>query len=66
MGLSPSERAELAENLLASLDGEPKTDVEAAWASEIERRAHEALANADDDLSWEPVRVELHTASPVR
>jgi putative addiction module component (TIGR02574 family) len=66
MGLSPSERAELAENLLASLDGEPETDVEAAWASEIERRARESLANADDDLSWEPVRVELHAASPVR
>src|SRR6202142_1445920 len=39
------ERAELAADLLASLDGEPDADVEAAWASEIERRAREALAN---------------------
>jgi hypothetical protein len=30
-------------------DGEPEADVEAAWASEIKRRAREALANPDDD-----------------
>ena len=41
-------------------------DVEAAWVSEIERRAREALANPDDDLSWESVRAELHAASRVR
>ena len=39
MNLPVSERAELAADLLASLDGEPEADVEAAWASEIERRA---------------------------
>jgi hypothetical protein len=36
MDLSPSERAELAVNLLASLVGEQEANVEAAWASEIE------------------------------
>jgi putative addiction module component (TIGR02574 family) len=66
MDLPVSERAELAADLLASLDGEPDADVEAAWASEIERRAREALANPDDDLSWESVRAELHAASRVR
>jgi hypothetical protein len=60
------ERAELAVNLLASLVGEQEANVEAAWASEIERRAREALANPDDDLSWESVRVELHAASRAR
>jgi putative addiction module component (TIGR02574 family) len=53
MDLPLSERAELAADLLASLDGEPEADVEAAWASEIERRAREALANPDDDVAWE-------------
>jgi hypothetical protein len=50
---------------LASLDGEPEADVEAAWASEIERRAREALANPDDDVAWETVRAELR-AAPMR
>lgn len=65
MHLSVSERAELVADLLASLDGEPEADVEAAWASEIERRAREALANPDDDVAWETVRAELH-AAPTR
>ncbi len=65
MELPLPERAELAADLLASLDGEPETDVEAAWASEIERRAREAIANPDDDVAWEAVRDELH-ATPTR
>ena len=65
MDLPVSERAELAADLLASLDGEPEADVEAAWAREIERRAREALANPDDDVAWETVRAELH-ATPMR
>lgn len=65
MELPLPERAELAADLLASLDGEPDADVEAAWASEVERRAREALANPDDDVAWETVRDELH-ATPDR
>jgi len=60
MELPVSERAELAADLLASLDGEPDNEVEAAWAAEIERRAREALADPDDDIPWETVRAELH------
>lgn len=59
------ERAELVANLLASFDGEPEADVEAAWAAEVERRAREALANPDDDVAWETVRDELR-AAPTR
>ena len=58
-------RAELAADLLASLDGERERDVEAAWSAEIERRAREALADPDDDVAWEAVRAELH-AAPTR
>jgi putative addiction module component (TIGR02574 family) len=36
--LSPNDRAEIAAQLLESLDGEPDQDVEAAWAAEIKRR----------------------------
>ncbi|MBC7975015.1 MAG: addiction module protein, partial [Myxococcales bacterium] len=46
MELPLSERAELVMDLLASLDVEPEAD--AAWVSEIERRAREALANPED------------------
>ena len=63
MELPLPERAELAADLLASLDGEPDADVEAAWASEIERRAREAIANPDDDVAWETVRDELPATS---
>jgi putative addiction module component (TIGR02574 family) len=65
MDLPVSERAELGADLLASLDGEPEADVAAAWASEIERRAREALANPDDDVTWETVLAELRV-SPER
>jgi len=35
-------RAEVAAELLASLDGAPDADAEAAWTAEIERRAARA------------------------
>jgi putative addiction module component (TIGR02574 family) len=66
MELPVSERAELAADLLASLDGEADSEVEAAWVAEIERRAREALANPDDDIAWETVRAELHASSTSR
>jgi putative addiction module component (TIGR02574 family) len=41
LDLSESERAELAQNLVASLDGPPESDVEKAWDAEILRRLTE-------------------------
>ncbi len=41
LNLSESERAELACNLVASLDGPADTDVETAWDAEISRRLSE-------------------------
>jgi putative addiction module component (TIGR02574 family) len=52
------ERAELAADLLASLDGEPDADVEAAWAMEIERRAQRVLTHGSTGRSWEEIRDE--------
>jgi putative addiction module component (TIGR02574 family) len=54
--LAIAERAELAAELLASLDGEPDAEVEAAWAAEIERRAARARSGEDVGRSWAQVR----------
>src|SRR5436190_4310441 len=62
MELPLPERAELVADLLTSLDGEPASGVEAAWAAEIERRAREAIADLNDDIAWETVRAELERA----
>ena len=57
--LEVSERAELAAELLASLDGEPEEDVEAAWAAEIRRRAERARSGEDPGSPW----AEVHNAA---
>jgi len=49
-------RAELTAELLASLDGEPDEEVEAAWAAEIERRAARARSKEDAGRSWTEAR----------
>ena len=51
MRLGPEERAELAEELLASLD-EAEADIERAWATEIAKRAAEARTSAADEEDW--------------
>lgn len=58
LGWSADERAEVAAELLASLD-EAETDVadiEAAWAVEIERRARRVLAGESSGIPWDEVR----------
>ena len=51
--LPTKERAELAADLIASLDGPADPDVEAAWAAEIERRASRVLAGKSRGIPWE-------------
>lgn len=60
LDLPVSERAELVADLLASLDGQPDEDLELVWMTEIERRARAAIADPQDDVSWEELRAELH------
>ena len=60
--LDLSERAELVAELLASLDGEPDEDVEAAWAAEVERRAARARSGQDVGKSWAEVRDQIRNA----
>jgi putative addiction module component (TIGR02574 family) len=59
LALSLEERADVAAELLASLDdaaAERPDDVEAAWAAEIERRARRALADESGGVAWDDVR----------
>ena len=57
--LSEKDRADLAGLLIESLEGEPDTDVEAAWAAEIERRVGELDAGTVKTIPWEEVRRRL-------
>lgn len=57
--LSITKRAELAAALLASLDGEPDEDVEAAWVAEIQRRAGTVRSGQASGRPWPAVRDDL-------
>jgi putative addiction module component (TIGR02574 family) len=57
--LPVAERAELAAELIASVDGEPDPDAEAAWAAEIEHRARRALQGESQGKAWEAVRAGI-------
>jgi putative addiction module component (TIGR02574 family) len=59
LALPLDERADVAAELLASLDdaaAERPADVEAAWAAEIERRTRRALADESGGVAWDDVR----------
>jgi len=53
--LTVAERAQVAAELLASIDGEPEADAEQAWAGEIERRAERALRGESKGLDADEV-----------
>lgn len=60
--LPVEERADVAAELLASLDEEPTEDlveVEMAWAKEIERRARRVLTGESTGEPWEDVRARV-------
>ena len=56
------DRADVAAELLASLDDEPPhdpEDVAKAWAAEIERRGRRVLAGESAGVPWEEVKGRL-------
>jgi putative addiction module component (TIGR02574 family) len=57
--LPVEDRAELAAELLASLDGPPDDGVEEAWNAEIERRVGEVDSGAVKLDEWSDVRARL-------
>ena len=56
--LPANDRAELAAELLASLDT-VEADVETAWAAEIARRAADARENPEDEDDWRSALAEV-------
>jgi putative addiction module component (TIGR02574 family) len=57
--LPQKERARLAAELVASLDGEREDGVEAAWAAEVERRRDEADRGEARLVPWDQVKEEV-------
>jgi putative addiction module component (TIGR02574 family) len=54
-------RAELAAELLASLDGPADPDADAAWSAEIERRVAAIEAGTVRLESWDDVKRRIET-----
>jgi putative addiction module component (TIGR02574 family) len=56
----PSEdRARIAAELIASLDGAPEAGVEAAWDAEVERRIEQVDQGKVQLLDWNAVKAEV-------
>ncbi len=66
LNLPLEDRAAVAAELLASLDGpaESATDVEAAWATEIEKRAQGVLTGRVSGKTWSEVHDAIETSLP--
>ena len=59
LSLTDEERADVALELVASLDGPTDTDAADAWVDEIERRARRVLADPKGGEEWSAVRAEI-------
>lgn len=62
LSLPDSDRADLAAELLASLDqpaSESQEDIDQLWAEEIERRAKQAVAGESRGEPWDDVRSRI-------
>ena len=57
--LGTRERADVAAKLLASLDGEPEAEVEAAWAAEVAQRIDDIEAGRVELVPWEDVESRI-------
>jgi putative addiction module component (TIGR02574 family) len=64
--LDAKARAELAAELLASLDGPADPDAATAWEQEIERRVNALEAGTVDLESWESVQQRISKDIPGR
>jgi len=61
LALPDNERAELAGNLISSLDATVDPDVDAAWQAEVMRRLREVQSGKVGTVSWEEVRQKGRT-----
>jgi putative addiction module component (TIGR02574 family) len=60
LDLPVEERAQLAADLLATLDGPADADAHEAWTQEIRRRVDAVLAGETKTVSWPELREKLH------
>jgi len=61
LALPENERAELAGNLISSLDATVDRDVDAAWQQEVVRRLHEVQSGKLETIPWEEVQQKGRT-----
>lgn len=61
LALPPDERAELAHEIIASLDGPADDAAAEAWVREIERRVREVKNGSVKLVDWKDTRVRLLT-----
>jgi hypothetical protein len=61
MDLTDEERAEVALELVASLDGPRDADADDAWVIEIERRARRVLSDPGGGEDWSSARAEIES-----
>ena len=59
LGLPSSDRARIAAELIASLDGEPEAGVDAAWLTEVDQRMAQADRGEASLIDRETVRAEI-------
>jgi putative addiction module component (TIGR02574 family) len=57
--LPTAERARLAAELIASVDGEPDPDAETAWAAEIDRRVQQVQSAGPKGDDWQEVHARI-------
>jgi putative addiction module component (TIGR02574 family) len=62
LALPDKERAELARNLISSLDATLDPDVDAAWQQEIVHRLHDVQSGDVKTISWDEVQQKLRRA----
>lgn len=61
LDLSDEERAEVALELVASLDGPRDPRAEEAWVAEIENRARRVHADPEGGEDWATARAEIES-----
>lgn len=66
VALPEPERLRLASDLIASVDGPPDADWEAAWLAELDRRVEAARRRGTPAPEWSEVRARILNRLPRR
>jgi putative addiction module component (TIGR02574 family) len=59
LALTPQERADLAHDLLCSLEAPPDPGADGAWIAEIEKRARELADGSVVPIDWNEARERI-------